>query len=174
MPKLKPTGPRKRKTARVRGVSPVGGKVELNPDMATHPSSNQTWCKLTSLSETNALQHYSAEKSWKSPEIFFCHLIGNPVIKGKDDDDCDDDDDDDDASDADGTVQHWRTSSVYWPQIHITCILRSLWLHDLRACSPWAPVQRYFFALLGIELRGIAYQFTVLSINEVDLLRYST
>jgi len=28
MPKLKPTCPRKRKIARVRGVSPVGGKVE--------------------------------------------------------------------------------------------------------------------------------------------------
>jgi len=28
MPKLKPTCPRKRKTAGVRGVSPVGGKVE--------------------------------------------------------------------------------------------------------------------------------------------------
>jgi len=28
MPKLKPTCPRKTKTAEVRGVSPVGGKVE--------------------------------------------------------------------------------------------------------------------------------------------------
>jgi len=28
MPKLKPTCPRKQKTAGVRGVSPVGGKVE--------------------------------------------------------------------------------------------------------------------------------------------------
>jgi len=61
------------------------------------------------------------------------------------------------APDADRTVQHRRTSSVCRPQVHITGILRSLWLHDLWTCSPWAPVQRYDLALLYTHMIPVLY-----------------